>query len=180
MRIKASESLLLVIDLQSRMLPAIDNGPEVLAQATWMVDVAQAIGIPVLATEQYPKGLGHTESNLLSRLPEQQVLEKIHFSAVMGQELLKTPFSTRRQWVIVGTEAHVCVQQTALDLLAAGRDVFIVDEAVGSRKPRDKELALQRLQQNGAEIVSREMVAFEWLEEANTPLFRDVLKRYIK
>ncbi|GAA4413298.1 hydrolase [Advenella faeciporci] len=180
MRIKASESLLLVIDIQSRMLPAINQGQEVLAQAIWMVDVAQAIGIPVLATEQYPKGLGHTDSNLLSRIPEQLIMEKIHFSAVIGENLLNIPFSERRQWVIVGTEAHVCVQQTALDLLANGREVFIVDEAVGSRHPRDKALALQRLQQNGAEIVSREMVAFEWLEEANTPLFRDVLKRFIR
>lgn len=180
MRIKASESLLLVIDIQSRMLPAINQGLEVLNQAIWMVDVAQAIGIPVLATEQYPKGLGHTDANLLSRIPEQLILEKIHFSAVIGENLLNMPFSERRQWVIVGTEAHVCVQQTALDLLATGREVFIVDEAVGSRHPRDKALALQRLQQNGAEIVSREMVAFEWMEEANTPLFRDVLKRFIR
>ncbi len=180
MRIKASESLLLVIDIQSRMLPAIDKGQEVLDRATWMVDVAQTIGVPVLATEQYPKGLGHTDSNLLSRLPEQLILDKIHFSAVIDENLLSMPFSDRKQWVIVGTEAHVCVQQTALDLLAIGREVFIVDEAVGSRSARDKELALQRLQQNGAEIVSREMVAFEWLEEANTPLFRDVLKRFIR
>lgn len=180
MRIKASESLLLVVDLQSRMLPAIHKGQEVLTQATWMVDVAQAIGIPILATEQYPQGLGHTESNLRSRIPESQILEKIHFSALIGKQLLNAPFSERKQWVIVGTEAHVCVQQTALDLLVAGREVFIVDEAVGSRYPRDKKLALQRLRQNGAQIVSREMVAFEWLEGANTPLFRDVLKRFIR
>ncbi len=180
MRIKAAESLLLVVDIQSRMLPAIDKGQEVLHWATWMVDVAQAIGIPVLATEQYPKGLGHTEANLRSRIPEAQVLEKVHFSAVTGKSLLNAPFSERKQWIMIGTEAHVCVQQTALDLLAAGRKVFIVDEAVGSRNARDKALALQRLQQNGAEIVSREMVAFEWLEQANTPLFRDVLKRFIR
>ncbi|HAS86036.1 MAG TPA: hydrolase, partial [Candidatus Competibacteraceae bacterium] len=81
---------------------------------------------------------------------------------------------------VVGTEAHVCVQQTVLDLLAIGRQVFVVDDAVGSRRSRDKELALQRMQQNGAEIVSREMVVFEWLEQANTPVFRDVLKRFIR
>lgn len=180
MRLKQSESLLLVIDLQARLLPAIDDGDAVLANAAWMVDVAQAIGVPVLATEQYPQGLGLTESDLRARLPEESIVEKTHFSAVAEGLLLQAPAATRKQWVVTGTEAHVCVQQTVLDLLAIGRHVFVVDDAVGSRRSRDKELALQRMQQHGAEIVSREMVAFEWLERADTPIFRDVLKRFIR
>ena len=180
MRIKPNDSLLLVIDLQERLLPAIDGADDVLANATWTVDVAQTLGIPVLATEHCPNSIGLTEPNLRSRLQQSAVLEKEHFSAVSEGRLLKMDNAQRQQWVVVGTEAHVCVQQTVLDLLALGRSVYVVEEAVGSRRCRDKELALQRMQQNGAAIVSREMVAFEWLERANTSTFRDVLKRYIR
>lgn len=180
MRIKPKDSLLLVIDLQERLLPAIDGAEDVLANANWMVDIAQVLGIPVIATEHCPRSIGHTEPNLRSRFQEGTVLDKEHFSAVTEGRLLQMDYAERQQWVVVGTEAHVCVQQTVLDLLSHGRTVFVVDEAVGSRQPRDKELALKRMQQNGAEIVSREMVAFEWLEKANTEIFRDVLKRFIR
>lgn len=179
MRIKASESLLLVVDLQSRLLPAIAEGESVLSQAAWLVDVAQAIGVPVLATEHCPQRIGLTDQALRSRLVAECIVEKTHFSGVAEGSLLKAA-GDRRQWIVAGAEAHVCVQQTVLDLLAAGHGVFVVDEAVGSRRPRDKELALARMRQNGAEIVSREMVAFEWLENADSPLFREVLRRYIR
>ena len=180
MRIKASESLLLVIDLQGRLLPAIHAGEEILAQATWLVDVAQTLGVPVLATEHCPQRIGPTEQELRSRFPAECIVEKTHFSAVTEGRLLKATAAERSQWIVVGTEAHVCVQQTVLDLLANGRKVFVVEEAVGSRRPRDKELALERMQRNGAEIVSREMVAFEWLENADNPMFREVLRRFIR
>jgi len=180
MRIKPLESLLLVVDLQSRLLPVIDHADAVLANALWMVKVAQTIGIPVLATEHCREQLGLTDPELRSLLAEESIVKKEHFSAVTEGALLAAPEATRQQWVVVGAEAHVCVQQTVLDLLAAGRHVFVVDDATGSRRAHDKELALQRMRQNGAEIVSREMVAFEWLERANTAVFRDVLKRFIR
>ena len=82
--------------------------------------------------------------------------------------------------MVCGTESHVCVQQTVLDLLAAGRDVAVVEEAIGSRQARDKALALERMRQHGANIVSREMVAFEWLSKAGTPAFRSLLKDFIR
>lgn len=180
MRIKPAESLLLVVDIQSALLPAIDGGEAALAHTAWLIDVAQTIGIPVLATEHCPGRIGVTDPRLRVRFNPDGIVEKEHFSAVSEGALFRAPDAERQQWIVTGMEAHVCVQQTVLDLLAAGREVFVVDEAVGSRRPRDKELALQRMQQNGAEIVSREMVAFEWLEKANTPLFRDVLKRFIR
>jgi len=180
MRIKPSESLLLAIDLQARLLPAIECAETVLANTVWLVDVAQLIGVPVLATEHCPQSLGLVEAGLRARFPEDAIVQKTHFSAVSEGKLLQTCEAGRKQWVVVGTEAHVCVQQTVLDLLAVGRQVFVVEDAVGARRHRDKELALQRMQQNGAEIVSREMVVFEWLEQANTPVFRDVLKRFIR
>ncbi|WP_206047215.1 isochorismatase family protein [Noviherbaspirillum denitrificans] len=180
MRINVVESVVLVVDLQQRLLPVINGGDAVLAEAMWIVDVAQAIHVPVLATEHCPRNIGLTDPVLRSRLPADCIVEKTHFSAVTEGTLLQAPGADRRQWIVVGTEAHVCVLQTVLDLLSAGRKVFIVDEAVGSRRPRDKELALHRMQQNGAEIVSREMVAFEWLECAENPAFRDVLRRFIR
>lgn len=180
MRIQAQDSVLLVVDIQTRLLPAIHEGESVLSNATWLVDVAQTLKIPVLATEQYPQGLGLTEANLRLRFPPTAILEKIHFSAVSEGVLLQHPQAQHRQWIVIGTEAHVCVQQTVLDLLAQGLDVFVVEEAVGSRKPEDKALALERMRRNGADIVSREMVAFEWLGQANTPEFREVLKRFLR
>ncbi len=180
MRIQAKQSLLLVIDLQGRLLPAIHENEAILAEAAWLVDVAQALSVPVVATEHCPQRIGLTEETLRQRFAADCVVEKTHFSAV-GDGLLQHPAAAgRSQWVVVGTEAHVCVQQTVLDLLAAGQQVFVVEEAVGSRRPRDKQLALARMQHNGAEIVSREMVAFEWLEEANHPMFRDILARFIR
>ena len=180
MRIKASESVVLIVDLQNRLLPAIHEGNTVLSEATWLVDVAQTIGVPVLATEHCPGRIGLTDQELRSRLPANCIVEKTHFSAVAEGTLLQAAGANRPQWIVIGTEAHVCVQQTVLDLLAMERQVFVVEEAVGSRRPRDKALALGRMQQNGAEIVSREMVAFEWLESADNPMFRDVLRRFIR
>lgn len=180
MHIKASESVLVIVDLQGRLLPAIDGGDAVLSHATWLVDVAQTIGVPVLATEHCPQRIGLTDQELRSKIPPDCIVEKTHFSAVTKVGLLQAAAGDRQQWIVAGTEAHVCVLQTVLDLLATGRSVFVVDEAVGSRRPRDKELALRRMQQNGAEIVSREMVGFEWLESADAPMFREVLRRFIR
>ncbi len=180
MRIQAENSVLLVVDIQTRLLPAIHTGESVLANAIWLVDVAQTLKLPVLATEQYPQGLGLTEANLRARFSADNIIEKIHFSAVTEGNLLAHAEAAKQQWIVVGTEAHVCVQQTVLDLLAQGLQVFVVDEAVGSRKPQDKALALERMRQNGAEVVSREMVAFEWLGQANTPEFREILTRFLR
>lgn len=180
MRIKASESVVLVVDLQHRLLPAIHDGEAVLSEVAWLVDVAQRLDVPVLATEHCTGRIGLTDPVLRSRLPAECIVEKTHFSALSEDTLLQSPGAGRRQWIIAGTEAHVCVQQTVLDLLSRGREVFVVEEAVGSRRPRDKELALGRMQQNGAEIVSREMVAFEWLDSADNPVFRDVLRQFIR
>lgn len=180
MRMQAARSVLLVVDLQGRLLPAIDGGEAVLTNAAWLADVAAALGVPALATEHCPDAIGLTEPGLRARFAPERIVAKTHFSAVTEGALLQAPDAGRPQWIVCGAEAHVCVQQTVLDLLAAGREVFVVDEAVGSRRPRDKALALERMRQHGAGIVSREMVAFEWLERAGTEVFRDVLKRFIR
>ena len=180
MRMRAEQSVLLVVDVQEALLPAIHDGAAVVAHAAWLAGVAARLGVPCLATEQYPRGLGATVPALRALFAPGAVLEKEHFSAVTDGRLLAAPGGARRQWIVCGTEAHVCVQQTVLDLLAAGREVFVVEEAVGSRVPRNKELALERMRRHGADIVSREMVAFEWMERANTERFRAVLREFIR
>ncbi|WP_288743974.1 isochorismatase family protein, partial [uncultured Rheinheimera sp.] len=112
---------------------------------------------------------------------EDCVMEKIHFSALrepLIAERLK--LSGKTQLVIIGTETHVCVLQTAMDALAAGYQVFIVEEAVGSRTEQNRQLALLRLQQAGAQIISKEMLAFEWLDKAGTDNFRTISKGWIR
>ena len=180
MKLDAHRSVLLIIDLQERLLPAINEGDSVVNHAAWLIGVARQLGVPVLLTEQYPQGLGQTAPRIAELVQPDERLEKTHFSAVAEGNLLTHPDAQRKQWVVCGTEAHVCVQQTVLDLLAAGRAVAVVEEAVSSRSPRDKTLALARMRQHGADIVSREMVAFEWLGQAGTPAFRTLLKDFIR
>jgi nicotinamidase-related amidase len=180
MRIKAETSTLLIIDIQARLFPVIDDCQALADNTLWLQQVAQRIGVPVLLTEQYSKGLGQTIPTLRAGHEPAAIIEKLHFSAVSEGELFKRPGGERPQFVVCGSEAHVCVLQSVLDLLAAGRCVFVVAEAIGSRKASDKTLALARMQQAGASIVSREMVAFEWLEQAGSELFREVSRAFIR
>lgn len=191
MLIRPDRSTLLVIDVQERLHPFIADGDTLLANCRWLIQVAQRVGVPVICTEQYPRGIGPTLPALRELLPDAAVVEKIHFSAVAecspgavdgegGEGFLALPGGERRQFVVVGSETHVCVLQTVLDLLAAGRQVFVVDEAVGSRRATDKALALERMRRHGADIVSREMVAFEWLQRAGTAQFREISRDFIK
>lgn len=180
MLIKAEQSLLLLIDLQERLAPAIDDVAAVLRHNRWLVEIAQHLAVPVGATVQYPAGLGPMVGELTALIPPGRVVEKMHFSAVADGCLAGLPDFERRQIVLTGTETHVCVLQTALDLLALGKEVFVVAEAVGSRRPSDKELGLERLRQAGCRIVSREMVAFEWLHKAGTDVFRRISREYLR
>lgn len=178
--IRAEKSALLVVDVQARLLPHIYDWQRIFGHIDWLVQVAQRLNIPVAATEQYPQGLGHTHAELAARLPAGATGEKIHFSCVSGRCLPGLPGMERPQVVVCGTEAHVCVLQTVLDLAAAGKQVFVVAEAVGSRDPDHKALALERMRQNGITIVCREMVAFEWLGRAGTDQFRDISRNFLK
>lgn len=180
MLIRADHSMLLLIDLQERLAPAIRDIDAVLRHNLWLVAVAQRLAVPVAATVQYPAGLGPMVPTLTARIPVEDVVEKIHFSAVADGCLEALSGFSRRQVVLTGTEAHVCVLQTALDLLAIGKEVFVVAEAVGSRRPEDRELALERLRQEGCRIVSREMVAFEWLHKAGSDIFREISREYLR
>ena len=180
MLIDAARSQLLVIDLQEKMLPVIAGGDTVAAHCRWLVEAAQKIGVPIAATEQYPKGLGHLVPAIRELLPAEAIAAKTRFSAVAAQCLANLPGSERAQVVIIGVETHVCVLHTALDLYQEGKEVFVVADCIGSRGAEDRDLALLRMRQEGVRVVSREMVVFEWLGEAGTSLFRSVNKAFLK
>lgn len=180
MLISAERSVLLLVDLQERLYPAIDQGAQIVEHNLWLTRLAQRLSVPVICTEQYPQGLGPTVPALRALLPESAMVEKIHFSAASEGGVFDAPGGNRTQFVVTGTEAHVCVLQTVIGLLDSGRHVFVVDEAVGSRRPSDKALALARMRGHGADIVSREMVAFEWLRQAGSETFRQVSREFIR
>lgn len=180
MLMDADRSSLLVVDVQDKLLHHVHGWQSLLENVVWLVRVARKIGVPVMATEQYPKGLGHTTSKLASEFPEGVVAEKVHFSCVAERCLSNLPGSDRPQIVVCGMEAHVCVMQTAIELKESGKDVFVVGDAVGSRSPSDRGCALERMRGHGIEIVSREMVAFEWLRKAGTPLFKEISLEFLR
>ena len=180
MLISADRSSLLVIDVQERLLNHIHGWQSILDNVIWLVEVAKRIGVPVMLTEQYPKGLGHTVPTLAKEFAPSMVAEKVHFSCAAANCLPTMTGADREQMVLCGIESHVCVMQTAIELREQGKSVFVVGDAVGSRDPYCKELALERMRQQGIEIVAREMVAFEWLRQAGTPLFKEISSQFLK
>ena len=153
-------------------MPAIAGREEVLANARRLRDAALMLSVPLLYTEQNPKGLGATVPEVASNAAP--VVRKMMFDASKAADFPASP-RERPQMVVVGCEAHVCVLQTVLGLLAAGRDVFVVRDAIGSRRSESKEAAIVRMARHGAEIVTSEMVVFEWLAKAGTPEFKNLL-----
>ncbi len=180
MLIDAKSSALLVVDVQGKLVPAISGWQPLLDHVVWLIRVARRMDIPVLACEQYPQGLGPTHPLIAAELPPGCVAGKLHFSAVAGGCHGFAAAGSHPQLVVCGMETHVCVLQTVMELLAGGRQVFVVEEAVGSRRDSDKALALARMRDAGAAIVSREMVAFEWLRKADTDLFRDISRNFLR
>ena len=174
MLLTADGAVLLLIDLQERLLPAICDGEVVVARATRLAEAAGLLGVPVRATEQYPAGLGPTVPPLAAY--PQAVLAKTTFSAAEDPGFSGLLPAGTSEIVVAGCEAHVCVLQTVLGLLGHGRRVVVAADAVGSRHPDDRTAALDRARQHGAEIVTSEMVLFEWLRDARHPKFREVQK----
>jgi nicotinamidase-related amidase len=163
-------SALVVIDVQARLMPAIEGAGAVVGNVRRLLDAAALLAVPVLFTEQNPAGLGPTVEALQPAVP---VLHKMAFDACRDRGL--AAFPDRPSMVVAGCEAHVCVLQTVLGLLDAGRRVFVVRDAVGSRRAESKETALARMARHGAEIMTAEMVVFEWLGTANDPRFRQAV-----
>jgi nicotinamidase-related amidase len=164
-------SALLLIDLQIRMIPAINDVTMILKNTSSLIAGSTILEIPRLFTEHNPAGLGHTIEDLKPHgVP---IIQKMTFDACRSPDIGKLP--DKRSIIVAGCEAHVCVLQTVLGLLDLGRRVYVVEDAVGSRDPKSKTTALHRMASHGAEIVSTEMVLFEWVESAEHPRFREVL-----
>lgn len=165
-------SLLLVVDLQTRLMPAIHDGARVVANAARLLEAGRLLAVPVVVTEQNPDKLGATAPELAGLPP---AIAKMSFDACAEPAVLEA-LDGGRDIVLCGCEAHVCVGQTALNLLERGRRVVVVQDAVGSRAPESREVAIRRLAAHGAEIVTTEMVLFEWLRTAAHPQFRTISK----
>lgn len=180
MLIDPDRSLLLVIDVQDRLLPAVCEPELLLKNCRWLLEIADYLKVPVLGTEQYPQGIGHTAECLNALIPANAMLEKNHFSCASDPDCAAAiEARLPGQVVIIGIEAHVCVLQSALELCQS-RDVFVVADCIASRKPQDKALAIERMRQAGIQIVSREMVAFEWMRKAGTDSFRHISRNYLR
>jgi nicotinamidase-related amidase len=164
-------SMLLLIDFQAKLMPAIEEGAAAIANARRLVDAASMLGAPVLFTEQYAKGLGPTVPELSP--PADLIAHKVTFDACRTPDFLPR-LPEGHSVVVAGCEAHICVLQTALGLIEAGRRVFVVRDAIGSRRAESKEAAIRRMERHGAEIVTTEMVVFEWLQTAAHPRFREL------
>jgi nicotinamidase-related amidase len=183
-RLDPARSVLLVVDLQERFRAAIPGFSGVLAATGKLIRAARILGVPIVVTEQYPKGLGRTVGEIEEALrsgpppaeaPLPERLEKTSFSALrargVGEALVRLG---ARSVLVAGIEAHVCVAQSVLDLVGAGYSTLLAVDAVASRKPLDQETALRRMERAGAGLVSAEAAAFELLEDAAHPRFKEV------
>ena len=197
MLLDADESQLLLVDYQSRLMPSIHEGELVLRNALRLGRLAQLLEVPAYGTEENPAGLGENPPEL--RALCRKTLAKMHFSGVEDglTELLRVPArpqqggnarnlpkhlqkaappqAGRNSIVMAGCEAHVCLMQTALGLLDEEFEVWVVTDACSSRTERNRDAAFDRLAGAGAELVTTEMVAFEWLRSAGHPLFKQAL-----
>jgi nicotinamidase-related amidase len=180
MRMHRERSQLLIVDLQEKVVPPVQNADAVVDVCCRLVRIAGRLGVPVTVSQHYPKGLGPSVEKLRLALNEDAVvLDKTYFSCVRD-EALHYRFDALRdhgrgQVVVAGIEAHVCVGQTALDLIADGFEVYVAADGVSSRASRSRSLSLKRIRQSGGYVVDSEMVMFEWLEQAATPEFKDLI-----
>ncbi|MCE8020677.1 isochorismatase family protein [Halomonas sp. MCCC 1A11036] len=181
MRVTSKQSLLLIVDLQAGLLPVIDGADQAVAEAAWLGGIASILDVPVWLTEQYPQGLGGSEPRLLEALPGHRLWHKVHFNAHAEPDFAAAlEASGKRQIVLCGSEAHICVLQTGLGLLEAGYEVYWLSEATVSRRAEEARLARERMIRAGATPVSADMVAYEWLERCDEESFRQIHRRYLK
>ena len=164
---------LLVVDVQEKLMAKVKDRDEVVFNCGRLIDGAKILGMPVQATEQYPKGIGPTVEELIERLPDRP--EKLTFSCC-GLPEVAEGFRARSvtKVLLCGIEAHVCVLQTAFDLLADGFRVYVAADAVASRRKMDYEWALRRMDSAGMTITTTETALFEWTEVAGTPEFKQI------
>ncbi len=167
---KPEDCTLLVIDPQVKLMPAIHDGEGVVRRCVQLATAAKELGVHVIGTEQNPDGLGPLVPELVSLCDT--ILAKFHFSAAAEEGFLRRLPARRNTLVVAGCEAHVCVFQTVAGLVEAGHAVKLVADAIGSRHPHDRTAAIERARAIGADIVTTEMVIFEWLGTSQHPKFK--------
>lgn len=165
--------MLLVVDMQTRLLPAICDGRQLLARAQALAGAARLLEVPVIATEHCAEKIGPTAAEL--RPFAQHIVHKTHFNAACEPGFAEQLRGKRSRVLLIGTEAHVCVLQTALGLMDLDLCPVLVADCIGSRHQSDHRAALARAAHYGIEVVSAEMAMFEWLESAHHPRFKEVL-----
>jgi nicotinamidase-related amidase len=177
--LSAHHAQLLIIDMQEKLLPAMDEPDLTLANCARLAQAANRLGAPLTVSEQYPKGIGASVEPLRTHISGACVLEKMSFSCMgdsaIAARLMELKAAGRRQILICGIEAHVCVLQSAIAAKAAGFDVFVAADATSSRASASKALALSRMSHAGVQIVSTEMAIFEWLAVAGTADFKALM-----
>src|SRR5260370_23313154 len=172
-QMSAGDTGLLVIDVQEKLVPLIPASGGLIRNIAFLIDAARVLEMPVQATEQYPKGLGATVGELAQRLPERP--NKVAFSCCTISSVVDNfRRAARPKLLLGGIETHVCVQQTALDLLALGFRVYVPADGVASRFALDHEQALRRLENAGAIVTTCESAVFDWIRAARTPHFKEI------
>lgn len=181
MLLQKSKSCLLLVDVQEKLIPHVMKADALVARCQWLMRLATELDVPILISEQYTKGLGRTVAPLRELASQEAEIDKVYFSCYRDQNFVTAWRNiNRKQAVIAGIETHVCVLQTALDLKAEGFDVFVVIDAVSSRFELDHQFALERMKQAGIRLVTAEMVFFEWVELAGTPVFKALSQSFIQ
>jgi|LSQX01.1.fsa_nt_gb nicotinamidase-related amidase len=174
--LQSHEAVMLIIDIQQRLVPAMARRESVIKNTEILVETAKKLGIPIVVTEQYPKGLGKTVEKIGEKLDTGFVYEKITFSACTQEVMSALERLGRKKVIVTGMETHVCVFQSVRGLLESGYMVFVVEDAVCSRRPRNHKLGLSLMHDMGAVITSTETIFFDLLKQAGTPLFRELSK----
>ncbi len=178
--LRPEESVVVVIDVQDKLLRKIPQATNLVRNVGFLLDVARLLDIPCLATEQYPQGLGPTTAVLAQRLPVPPRPKTMFSCCGAGTFLEELEMLRRPHVVITGMETHVCVSQTVLDLVRAGLHVYVPVDAVAARGTIDHDVALRRLERAGAVLTTVETVAFEWIRDAVHPRFKEFSKLVIE
>ena len=173
------ESLLLIIDIQEKLAPAMKYSKEVIQNTSVLVSAAHEMNMPIIVTEQYPKGLGQTVPEIDDHLKDALKFEKIKFSACMEEVITALELKKRKKIIITGMETHVCVFQTTRDLIGLGYDVFVISDGVSSRTEKNHKNGLDLIRDMGGVVINTETVLFDLMKSSGAPEFKTI-SRLIK
>lgn len=181
MLLSREKSGFILVDVQEKLTPLVKDCKALVARCEWLIRLSVDLHVPMIVSEQYPRGLGQTVEALKALTHDVGCVDKVHFSCYQEPSFVNQwQTLDRTQVVIAGIETHVCVLQTAMDMRHAGLDVFVVVDAVSSRHEIDHRYGLKRMKQAGIHLVTSEMVFFEWVGQAGTPEFKALSQAYLR